>query len=173
MIRISILVVGIVGTSLTHLSNSIVTFWRLNLDLSYTLMLPQLICILFFRVSNGYGAVIGVTVAFVMRVLCGEPLFNLPIVLHFPGSTLEDGVYVQRWPFKTTCMLSALVSILTISCVSSVLFNKGILPDRWDVFKVKSQGAPKPADGARGQDIASNEDEEFTSEPMLTANFLI
>ncbi|KAL7369528.1 hypothetical protein ABVT39_001716 [Epinephelus coioides] len=159
VIRFSIVVVGIVGTSLTYLDSSILAFWILSSDLTYTIMLPQLICVLFVRVSNGYGVVAGYVVAFVMRVLCGEPMFNLPVILQFPGCTLEDGVYIQHSPIKTICMLSALVSIVMVSYVASLLFNKGILPKRWDVFEVKSQGAP--ADGAR------EGDDEKADEPML------
>ncbi|XP_054479798.1 high-affinity choline transporter 1-like [Anoplopoma fimbria] len=166
VIRCSIVVVGIVGTSLTYLDSSILVFWILGADLAYTIMLPQLICVLFIRVSNGYGAVAGYVVAFVMRVLCGEPVFKLPVILAFPGCTLEDGVYVQHAPFKTICMLSALTSILVFSYMASLLFNKGILPERWDVFKVKSQEELRPAEGAREADGektgAPNE-----NEPML------
>ncbi|XP_044200949.1 high-affinity choline transporter 1-like [Thunnus albacares] len=166
VIRLSVVVVGVVGTSLTYLDNSIMAFWILSADLTYTIMLPQLICILFVRVSNGYGAITGYIVAFVMRVLCGEPVFSLPVILHFPGCTLEDGVYIQHWPFKTICMLSSLVSILMFSYLALLLFNKGILPERWDVFKVKSQGAPKPADGARECD-GDKTDVQNEKEPML------
>ncbi|XP_059184018.1 high-affinity choline transporter 1-like [Centropristis striata] len=151
VIRLSIVAVGIVGTSLTYLDSSIMAFWILSSDLTYTVMLPQLICVLFVRVSNGYGAVTGYIVAFVMRVLCGEPVFNLPVILQFPGCTLEDGVYVQSWPFKTICMLSALVSIPMVSYVASLLFNKGILAERLDVFKVKSQEAPADGDSDKAE----------------------
>ncbi|XP_075951067.1 high-affinity choline transporter 1-like [Anarhichas minor] len=165
-IRLSIVAAGLLGTSLTYLDSSIMAFWILGSDLSYTILLPQLICVLFIRVSNGYGAAAGYVVAFVMRVLCGEPVFGLPVILHFPGCTLEDGVYIQRFPFKTIIMLSALASILVFSYVASLLFNKGILPERFDVFKVKSQKAPPPAEGAREADSekthAPNE-----NEPML------
>ncbi|XP_033938111.1 high-affinity choline transporter 1-like [Pseudochaenichthys georgianus] len=164
VIRVSIAVVGLVGTSLTHLNSSILAFWILSSDLTYTITLPQLICILFIRVSNGYGAITGYVVSFVMRVLCGEPVFNLPVILRFPGCTWKDGVYIQHWPFKTICMLSALISIVMISYVASFLFNKDILPERWDVFKVKHQKTP--TDGAKGCDgekaAATNE-----NEPML------
>ncbi|XP_068575737.1 high-affinity choline transporter 1-like [Cebidichthys violaceus] len=152
VIRLSIVAAGLLGTSLTYLDSGIMAFWILGSDLSYTIMLPQLICVLFIRVSNGYGAVAGYVVAFVMRVLCGEPMFGLPVILHFPGCTLEDGVYIQRFPFKTICMLSALASILVFSYVASLLFNKEILHERFDVFKVKSQEAPAPAEGAREAD---------------------
>ncbi|XP_041637361.1 high affinity choline transporter 1-like [Cheilinus undulatus] len=166
VIRSSIIVVGIVGTSLTYLDSSILAFWLLSSDLTYAIMLPQLVCILFIRVSNGYGAVCGYIVAFVMRVLCGEPVFNLPVVLHLPGCTLVDGVYIQRSPFKTICMLCSLVSIVLFSYVALVLFEKEILPERWDVFKVKSQRGETPAGGAKEQDG----DVRNENDPMLDSS---
>lgn len=161
MICVSILVVGIVGTSLTHLDGHIMTFWILSTDLTFTIMFPQLICILFFRLANGYGAIAGFAVALVMRVLCGEPVFNLPVILRFPGCTSEDGVYAHCWPFKSACMLCSLASILTFSSLASVLFNKGILPGRWDVFRVTAQGAEVAAD--------EEKDDEFATKSMLTS----
>ncbi|XP_034533905.1 high-affinity choline transporter 1-like [Notolabrus celidotus] len=166
VIRSSIVLVGIVGTSFTYLDTSILAFWILSSDLTYTIMLPQLICILFIRVSNPYGAITGYIIAFVMRVLCGEPVLNLPVILHFPGCTLVDGVYVQRSPFKTICMLTSLVSIVGFSYVASILFQKEILPERWDVFKVKSQGELTPAEGARERE-GEKDDVKNEDEPML------
>ncbi|KAF1371612.1 hypothetical protein PFLUV_G00270190 [Perca fluviatilis] len=163
VIRLSIVVAGLVGTSLTYLDGGILVFWILGSDLTYTIVFPQLICVLFIEVSSSYGAITGFLVAVVTRLLCGEP-----VILHFPGCTLEDGVYIQRSPVKTICMLCALVSILMSSYVASLLFNRGILPERMDVFKVKSQGALTPADGAReGDSDETHENYTFTSEPML------
>ncbi|KAL7369755.1 hypothetical protein ABVT39_007809 [Epinephelus coioides] len=59
VIRLSIVVAGIVGTSLTSLGNSVMVFWILSTDLAYTIIFPQLICVLFTEVSNGYGAIAG------------------------------------------------------------------------------------------------------------------
>ncbi|KAM6957937.1 high-affinity choline transporter 1-like [Tautogolabrus adspersus] len=166
VIRSSIVVVGIVGTSLTYLESSILAFWILSSDLTYTIMLPQLICVLFIRVSNGYGAVIGYIVAFVMRALCGKPVLNLPVILHLPGCTLVDGVYIQRLPFKTICMLSSMVSIVAFSHVALILFEKGVLPERWDVFKVKSHEAETPVEGIAEGD-GEKADVPNESEPMI------
>lgn len=67
------------------------------------------------------------------------PEFGQYGVSGFPS---EDGVYSQRPPLKAICMLAALFASLVFSWVSLLLLNKGILPDRWDVFEVKSKGKP-------------------------------
>lgn len=47
----------------------------------------------------------------------------------------------QFFPFRTTIMLTSLCSILITSCVTSVIFNKGLLSERWDVFQIKRSQA--------------------------------
>lgn len=162
MIRLSTVVVGLLGTSLSYLNGNIMVFWILGSDLSYTIILPQLICVLFMDVSNGYGAIAGYFVAVTMRVSCGEPIFGLPAILQFPGYALEEGDYLQRAPVKTICMLTSLVSILVFSILTSFLFNKGFLPEKWDVFQVK----PMPEDDFNN--CNTNETGETSpSKPML------
>ncbi|KAM4604277.1 high affinity choline transporter 1-like isoform 2-T3 [Polymixia lowei] len=146
VIRISVVVVGLAGTALTFLDNSVLVFWLVGVDMSYTIMFPQLVCVLFFKVSNGYGASVGYIMGIILRVLSGEPLIGLPPAIHFPGCRLDaEGKLTQYFPFRTTIMLTSLVSILLFSWLTSIIFNKGLLSERWDVFKINRKQAKAAA----------------------------
>ncbi|KAK7929684.1 hypothetical protein WMY93_006079 [Mugilogobius chulae] len=144
VIRISVVAVGVAGTGLTFLDSSVLVFWLVGVDMSYTIMFPQLVCVLFFKVSNGYGATVGFFVGIIMRVLSGEPLIGLPPVIRFPGCRLDDeGKMTQFFPFRTSIMVISLISILLFSWIASIIFNKCLLDDKWDVYKIKRRQKPE------------------------------
>lgn len=144
VIRISVVAVGVAGTALTFLDSSVLVFWLVGVDMSYTIMFPQLVCILFFKVSNGYGATVGYIMGIVMRILSGEPLIGLPPVIKFPGCRLDaEGKMTQFFPFRTAIMLTSLASILLVSWITSIIFNKCIISEKWDVFKIKRKQKPE------------------------------
>ncbi|XP_068184083.1 high-affinity choline transporter 1-like [Antennarius striatus] len=143
VMRASVVAVGVIGSSLTNVSSSLI-FWFLGVQMAYVIIFTQLVCVLFFNISNSYGAIMGILIGVVITVLSGDQIVGLEPVLHFPGCTLEDGVYVQYAPVKTISMLSSIAAILLFSYLASVLFNKGVLPEKWDVFKVKAQHSPVP-----------------------------
>ncbi|XP_071394700.1 high affinity choline transporter 1-like [Centroberyx affinis] len=146
VIRVSVVVVGLVSTALTFYSNSVLLLWILGADVAYTFIFPHLVCVLFFKVSNGYGASVGYIAGLTIRILSGEKSVGLPVVLPLPGCTLEDGIYVQRSPVRTICMLITFTTILVFSALASFMFNRGLLPERWDLFKVKCNVSTLPVD---------------------------
>lgn len=144
MIRASVVVFGLAGASLTFLHSGVMAFWVLGGEVAYILMFPQLLCVLFIPSSNGYGAVAGFLVGVALRLLCGEPLLSLPPAIRFPGCTLPDGQGegsecsdVQLWPIRSICMLVSLMTVVTVSRLVAALLDRGLIPEAWDVFRIK------------------------------------
>ncbi|XP_062294160.1 high-affinity choline transporter 1-like [Scomber scombrus] len=149
VMRITVVVVGLAGTSITFYTKSTLVLWILGADVSYTLIFPHLVSVLFVKVTNGYGATVGYIVGLTVRILLGENAVGLPVILQLPGCTLEDGIYVQKSPVRTISMVCTLVTILVFSFLTFFMFNHGLLPERWDVFKVKRNVTVSPADAVK------------------------
>lgn len=167
VIRVTVVVVGLVGTSITFYTNSTLLLWILGADVSYTLMFPHLISVLFFNVTNGYGAMAGYIIGLAVRILLGENTVGLPVVLCLPGCTLEDGILVQKSPVRTVAMICTCVTILCFSLLAAFMFNHGLLPERWDIFKVKHHVTVSSADA-----VTQDHTEETESEAECNENGL-
>ncbi|XP_063077189.1 high affinity choline transporter 1-like [Engraulis encrasicolus] len=144
VIRISIVVVGVVGTALPFLTNSIIGLLILWADVGYCVIFPHLVCVVFCPFANGYGGAMGYFLGILLRCLCGEPTIGLPAAIHFPGGETVDGVYIQRAPVRTVAMLVTLICVLFFSYIFEQLFHRDVLPKRWDILKVSHATTPPP-----------------------------
>lgn len=134
--RTSMLVFGAGAASLAFYSNSIYDLWFLSGELVYALLFPQLCCALFAPSSNTYGSAAGFLVGLLLRLLAGEPALKIPPTICYPACSLLDGSYVQLFPYKTFTMLLTLGTIIAVSYLATVLFQRNLLPRRWDVCNV-------------------------------------
>ncbi|KAJ3600577.1 hypothetical protein NHX12_031557 [Muraenolepis orangiensis] len=134
VIRAVVVMVGILGAALTSFQKGNLAIWYIAVTLTYCFMFPQLICVLFFNVANCYGSIMGFLIGLVLRLLCGWSDLGIPAVLHLPGGYYKDEVYIQRFPVSTLCMLCSLACILLFSYLAALLFDKGIIPEAWDLL---------------------------------------
>ncbi|XP_051500104.1 high affinity choline transporter 1-like [Apus apus] len=131
--KISMLVFGASAASLAFYFSSIYDLWFLSGELVYVLLFPQLCCALFVPSTNTYGSAAGFLVGFLLRLLAGEPALSIPPVICYTGCTRVNGTYTQLFPFKTFTMLLTLGTIVAVSYLAQVLFQRNLLPHRWDV----------------------------------------
>nr|XP_023648321.1 high-affinity choline transporter 1-like [Paramormyrops kingsleyae] len=140
VLKVCILVFGLLGASLAMSTGSVYVLWFMSADIMYSVVLAQLLAVFFLpRHTNSYGSAVGFATALLLRGLAGEPLLGLPALIGFPGCRLHDGVLVQAFPFRTAIVLLTLAAILLASRLAAVLFFRGLLPEQWDVFKLRQK----------------------------------
>ena len=134
--RTSMLVFGAGAAGLAFYSSSVYDLWFLSGELVYALLFPQLCCALFAPSTNTYGSAAGFLVGLVLRLLAGEPALSISPVICYSACSLVNGTYSQLFPFKTFTMLLTLGTIIAVSYTAAVLFQKNLLPRRWDVCNI-------------------------------------
>ncbi|KAM9019853.1 high affinity choline transporter 1-like [Ara ararauna] len=134
--RISMLVFGAGAAGLAFYSSSVYDLWFLSGELVYALLFPQLCCALFTPSTNTYGSAAGFLVGLLLRLLAGEPALSIPPIICYPACCLVDETYSQLFPFKTFIMLLTLGTIVAVSYLATVLFQRNLLPRRWDVCNI-------------------------------------
>ncbi|XP_030317561.1 high affinity choline transporter 1-like [Calypte anna] len=131
--RTSMLVIGAGAASLAFYSSSVYDLWFLSGDLVYTLLFPQLCCALFAPSTNTYGSAAGFLVGLLLRLLAGEPALSIPPIICYSACSLQNGTHTQLFPFKTFTMLLTLGTIIAVSYLAQVFFQRNLLPHSWDV----------------------------------------
>ncbi|XP_009930895.2 high affinity choline transporter 1 isoform X3 [Opisthocomus hoazin] len=134
--RTSMLVFGAGAAGLAFYSSSVYDLWFLSGELVYALLFPQLCCALFAPSTNTYGSAAGFLVGLVLRLLAGEPALSIPPIICYPACSLGNGTYSQLFPFKTFTVLLTLGTIIAVSYLAALLFQRNLLPRKWDVCNI-------------------------------------
>ncbi|KAH0624579.1 hypothetical protein JD844_032200 [Phrynosoma platyrhinos] len=132
VMRITIFVFGALATAMALLTQSVYGLWYLSSDLVYIIIFPQLLCVLFVKGTNTYGAIVGYLFGLLLRITGGEPYLHLQPLIFYPGWYKDDDRYVQRFPFKTVSMLTSFFANLGVSHLAKYLFESGTLPPKLD-----------------------------------------
>ena len=104
-------IIGITATILALNIESVYELWFLCSDFVYCLLFPALVCALFDKKSNTYGAAAGFLVAAILRFGGGDSTLGIPSFLDYPMNF--DGQ--SLFPFRTLSMISGLVTIMVVS----------------------------------------------------------
>ncbi|MCF7976152.1 MAG: sodium:solute symporter family protein [Phycisphaerae bacterium] len=112
VIRRMIWIVGIAATLIALKLQSIYALWFLCSDFVYTILFPQLVTALYDKKANTWGSLSGFIVALMLRLGGGEPVLGLPRWIDYP---MIDAHGVVNFPFRTTAMLTSLITIIVVS----------------------------------------------------------
>ncbi|XP_033003554.1 high affinity choline transporter 1 isoform X2 [Lacerta agilis] len=130
VMRITIFVFGAAATAMALLTQSVYGLWYLSSDLVYIIIFPQLLCVLFIKGTNTYGAIAGYLFGVLLRITGGEPYLHLQPLIFYPGWDQEQ--QMQRFPFKTLAMLTSFFTNIGVSYLAKYLFESGTLTPKFD-----------------------------------------
>ncbi len=115
VLRFAVVLTGVAATWLALSIESVYALWYLCADLVYVILFPQLVAVLFLRVSNSVGAMAGAGIALVLRLGGGEPFLGLPAFIPYPLPTRDGSCF----PFRTFAMLAGLATIWIVSSLAA------------------------------------------------------
>ena len=105
VMRFSIVLLGVLATTLSLATNSVYDLWVLAGDLGYVIVFPHFLASVHFpELVNRNGALVAVAFGTVLRLSIGEVLFGIPPLFA-----------LTFLPIKTSIMLATLTTLLTAS----------------------------------------------------------
>ncbi|VDI34308.1 solute carrier family 5 (high affinity choline transporter), member 7 [Mytilus galloprovincialis] len=116
--RLAILFVGSLATVISIFVPIVYGLFILAADIVFVIVLPQLICAVYFKWTNSYGAIVGYLVGVTLRVGAGEPTISLPAFIYYPDYDVDSG---QNFPFRTFSMVTSLLCIIIVSIVTTYI----------------------------------------------------
>ncbi|XP_022206261.2 high-affinity choline transporter 1 [Nilaparvata lugens] len=134
VLRIAIVVIALMAAVIALNVDSIYYLSYLCSDLVYVVLFPQLLLVVHWPGGvTTYGCLAAYIVGLALRILGGEQGVGIPAIIHYPW--FDEEKQIQRFPFRTLAMLSAMLAHVVVSCLARWLFQAGILyADRWDVL---------------------------------------
>ena len=136
VVRIGIIGVGAVATTMALTIQSIYYLFVLCSDLVFVLLFPQLVSALYIPFSNLYGSSLGFIVGLFFRLGGGEQLIKLKPIIVFP--MYQKDQLKQLFPYRTLSMAASWITLVAVSYVTKVIFERGILSMKYDFLKVFS-----------------------------------
>ena len=127
---IAMFIVATISTVVAILVDTVYGIFILTADIVYVIVFPQFVCAVFIPFTNTYGSFFGFIVGIILRFGGGEPSLNLQPFIKYP---FYDGE--QLFPYKTFAMLCSFLTVLLVSFLAKVLFEKGIIPPNWDISR--------------------------------------
>jgi high affinity choline transporter 7 len=119
VIKKCIWIVGIAATLIALQVKSIYALWFLCSDFVYCLLFPALVCALFDKKANKYGAIAGFLIAAILRFGGGEETLGIPAFIdyyyNYGFNKMTGEEVLVLLPFRTIAMLSGLVGIIIVS----------------------------------------------------------
>ncbi|XP_071105722.1 high affinity choline transporter 1-like [Haliotis cracherodii] len=136
VLRLTVVVAGGLGTVLAITSTTVYGLYVMSGDLMYVILFPQLTCVLFVKISNTYGSLVGFFLSIGLRLLCGENLLQMPVLIQLPLYSEEEG---QLFPFRTCIMAVSFLAIVLVSFLTETAFKRGWITEKYDVLKYFTQ----------------------------------
>jgi high affinity choline transporter 7 len=109
VIRIAILVLGSAAVFIALKVQSVQALWYFTSDLVFVLLFPQLVMALFDKKANRTGSMVAFFVSLFLRGCGGEPLFDIPALVHYP----------EWWPTRVVAAMAGLILLPLVSRLAS------------------------------------------------------
>ncbi|XP_071107962.1 high-affinity choline transporter 1-like [Haliotis cracherodii] len=167
VLRGGIVVTGTLSCVIAILVKSVYGLFYMCTDLMYVILFPQLTCVLWIGFTNTYGALTGYALSLFLRVAAGDTLLGIPALIQFPFYT---EAYGQLFPFKTLTMIVNFVAIVSVSAFTRLVFRRGWLSTRCDVFNVMKREEDAKRAEERGESLMMKEREGSNRDPGYEQN---
>lgn len=105
-------------------------------DLVFVLLFPQLVSALYIPFSNLYGSSLGFIVGLFFRLGGGEQLIKLKPIIVYP--MYQEDQLKQLFPYRTLSMALSWVTLIGVSYLTKMLFQRQILSRKYDFLNVFS-----------------------------------